>query len=88
MSESHSEVPIDGKWWIQVAVWVCQISRNGRGPEPLTQIRIDSMPAILPSFHCVQAQKIAVLKDIRIRCGTSSCTNGSIWVIPDVDNEG
>ena len=22
ISESHSEVPIGGRWWIQVAVWV------------------------------------------------------------------
>ena len=62
--------------------------RNGWDLGSLTQIKIDSIPAILPSFHCVQAQNTALLKVTKILWGTSSCTNGSIWEIPDADNEG
>ena len=66
----------------------CKVSRNGRGLDSLTQIKIDSIPAILPSLHCVQAQKMALLKDTKILWGTSSSTNGIIWEIPNVDDEG
>ena len=66
----------------------CKIFQNARGVDSLTQIRIDSIPEILPSFHCIQAQKMALLKDTKIRWATSSCTNGSIWETPDVGNEG
>lgn len=32
-----------------------------------TQIKIDSIPEILPSFHCVQAQNMVLLNDTKIR---------------------
>ena len=68
---------------------LCHVKSFGTGgvQESLAQIKIDSIPAILPS-HWLQAQRMALLKDTRIRCGTSSSVNGRAREISAVEDEG
>lgn len=57
----------------------CQAFQNQRGQKSQTQIKIDSIPRTLPSFHSLQAKNMALPNDTKIHWGTSNSVKGRMW---------